>query len=253
VAGLTAEAEVGVTGRLESVAVRVVSYNVHGLQGDLPALAGVVRGLEPDVVIVQEAPRRFRWRARCARLARSFGLVVAVGGLPSLGNLLLTDLRVRVADTWSLRYPLTPGRHMRGAAFADCAIGRATFAVVGSHLSTDPAERPAQAALLKRAIGRIESPVILGGDLNENSGGAAWRTLADGLVDVAAAAGGADRFTYSCRDPRDRIDTLFVDPRVEVRGYDVVQTADARRASDHFPIVADLLVPVTVGQPAPTG
>jgi endonuclease/exonuclease/phosphatase family metal-dependent hydrolase len=234
---------VSVAAQDEPVAVRVVSYNVHRLRDDLSALAAVVRGLDPDVLIVQEAPRRFRWRAKCARLAHSLGLVVGVGGLPALGNLVLTNMRVRVRDTWCLRYPLTAGRHMRGAAFASCTIGRTPFAVVGSHLATDPAERPAQAALLKEAVNRIESPVILGGDLNEGSGGAAWRTLADGLVDVAVAAGCHDRFTFSCGHPQERIDTLFVDPRIEIRGYDVVETADARRASDHFPIVADLLVP----------
>jgi endonuclease/exonuclease/phosphatase family metal-dependent hydrolase len=231
----------------ESVAVRVVTYNVHSLRDDLSALASVVRGLDPDVVIVQEAPRRFRWRTKCAKLAHSFGLFVAVGGLPSLGNLVLTSLRVRVHDAWCLRYPLTPGRHMRGAAFADCTIGRTPFTVVGSHLSTDPAERPTQAALLKQAMEHIDAPLIVGGDLNENAGGAAWRTLADGLVDAATAAGGEDRFTFSCHDPRDRIDTLFVDQRIEVRRYDVVDTPEARRASDHFPVVADLLVPADGG------
>jgi endonuclease/exonuclease/phosphatase family metal-dependent hydrolase len=222
----------------------VVTYNVHSLRDDLSALASVVRGLDPDVVIVQEAPRRFRWRTKCAKLAHSFGLVVAVGGLPSLGNLVLTSLRVRVHDVWCLRYPLTPGRHMRGAAFADCTIGRTPFTVVGSHLSTDPAERPAQAALLKQAMEHLDAPLIVGGDLNENAGGAAWRTLADGLVDAATAAGGEEeRFTFSCHDPRDRIDAMFVDPRIEVCRYDVVDTPEARRASDHFPVVADLLVP----------
>ena len=44
------------------VPLRVVWYNVHGLRDDAAALAGVVREAAPDVVIVQEAPRRFRWR-----------------------------------------------------------------------------------------------------------------------------------------------------------------------------------------------
>jgi endonuclease/exonuclease/phosphatase family metal-dependent hydrolase len=49
--------------------------------------------------------------------------------------------------------------------------------------------------------------------------------------------------TFSCASPRARIDALFVDPRVEVRRYQVVDSPEARRASDHFPIVADLVVP----------
>ncbi len=104
--------------------IRVLSYNVHGLGDDRGALAAVVRTIAPDVVFVQEAPRRFRWRTRCADMAHAFDLVYAAGGLPSLGNVILTNQRVRVHDTWCLRYPLTPGRHMRGAAFATCSVGR---------------------------------------------------------------------------------------------------------------------------------
>lgn len=223
--------------------LRVVSYNIHSQRDDRAALAVVVRELAPDVLVVQEAPRRLRWRARCARLARDFGMVYAAGGLPSLGNLILTTMRVRVHDTWCLRFPLTPGRHMRGAVFARCSVDRVPFAVVGSHLSTDPAERPAQAALLKTALAEVDVPLIVAADLNENSGGAAWRTLGDGLVDVAAKTGCADRLTYSCAAPVDRIDAIFVDPLITVRGFDVADTAQVRRASDHFPLMADLTLP----------
>lgn len=223
--------------------LRVVSYNVHALRDDLDALAVVVRKLAPDVLVVQEAPRRFRWRSRSARLAHDFGMVYAAGGLPSLGNLILTNLRVRVHHTWCLQFPLTPGRHLRGAAFARCTVGRVPFAVVGSHLSTDPAERPAQAILLKQAMSDVEIPLVLAADLNDNSGGAAWRTLADGMCDAAARAGRADAFTFPCPAPRDRIDVLFVDPRIVVRAYDVFDSPEVRRASDHFPIVADLTLP----------
>lgn len=230
--------------------LRVVSYNVHTLRDDLDALTAVVRKLAPDVLVVQEAPRRFRWRARCARLARDFGMVYAVGGLPSLGNLILTSMRVRVHDTWCLRLPLTPGRHLRGAAFARCSVNRVPFVVVGSHLSTDAAERPGQATVLKKAMAEIDVPLIFAADLNENSGGAAWRTLADGLVDVAARAGCEDKVTFSCAAPVDRIDAIFVDPRVAVRGYDVVDDPLVHRASDHFPLRADLALPVPSQQGA---
>src|SRR4051794_27248060 len=135
--------------------IRVLSYNLHGLKDDRRALASVVREAAPDVAILQEAPRRFRWRQKCAELARDFELVIGGGGLPSLGNLILTNLRVRAYDGWNLQYPLTPGRHMRGAAFVRCRVGRSTFVAVGSHLSTDAAERPHQAALLKRHMNEV--------------------------------------------------------------------------------------------------
>jgi endonuclease/exonuclease/phosphatase family metal-dependent hydrolase len=220
------------------IPLRVLSYNVHGLRDDRAALTGLVRDLEPDVVIVQESPRRFRWRHKCAALADDFGMVVAAGGLPALGNLLLVTLRVRVHETWSLRYPLTPGRHMRGAAFARCSVRGATFTVSGSHLATDPVERPAQAADWKAALSRIEGPVIAGGDLNEGAGGGAWRTVADGFVEPSSAA-----LTFPATLPRHRLDALFVSPDISVEKYEVIETDQARRASDHLPVLADLLLP----------
>jgi endonuclease/exonuclease/phosphatase family metal-dependent hydrolase len=222
----------------------VLSYNVHMQQDDMAALAEVVRTAAPDVVIVQEAPRRFRWRGKCAALARSLDMVVAGGGLPAIGNLLLTTLRVRVHEARCLRLPFTPGRHLRGAVIADCSVGDARFVVAGSHLSTDPAERPVQAAALKKALGGVGSPLVFGADLNESDDGPAWGTLADGLVDAAAQTGCAAVPTFSCASPRKRIDALFVDPRITIKSYEVIDTAQTRRASDHFPIVADLELPV---------
>ncbi|SBT65249.1 Metal-dependent hydrolase, endonuclease/exonuclease/phosphatase family [Micromonospora sediminicola] len=225
------------------VPLRVLSYNVHSQRDDTAALAEVVREAAPDVVIVQEGPRRFRWRQKSATLAESFGMVVAAGGLPSLGNLLLTTLRVRVTETRCQRYPLTPGRHLRGAAYARCRVGGVDFLLAGSHLSTDPAERPAQAAAFKRELAASPLPVVAGADLNEGPDGPAWRTVAEGLTDTAVAADRADRHTFSCADPRRRIDALFVDPRITVADYDVVDTPRTRRASDHFPVLVDLLLP----------
>jgi endonuclease/exonuclease/phosphatase family metal-dependent hydrolase len=219
--------------------LRVLTYNVHGQRDDTRALAAVVREVEPDVVIVQEAPRRFAWRHRCAALADSFGLVVAAGGLPALGNLLLTSLRVRVHDTWCLRYPLTPGRHLRGAVFASGSVDRARFVVTGSHLATDPVERPGQARVWKDAMARVEPVLIAGADLNEEPGGASWGIVADGLTDAGALAGP----TFPATAARARIDAVFVDPRIVVSHCAVVDTPVARRASDHLPVLTDLLLP----------
>ncbi|MEU4564877.1 endonuclease/exonuclease/phosphatase family protein [Actinoplanes sp. NPDC023936] len=224
---------------MSGVPLRVVSYNVHGMRDDRPALVGLIRELAPDVLVVQEAPRRFRWRDRCASLAGDAGMVVAAGGLPALGNLLLVSLRVAVHRTWCLRYPLTPGRHMRGAVFAEASVrGAARFVVTGSHLATDPAERPAQAARWKSEVVDMPEPVIMAADLNEGPGGSAWRMVADGLT-------GDDRDvpTFPAVLPQRRIDGLFVSPDISIERYEIINSAQARRASDHLPIVADLRLP----------
>ncbi|MER7277439.1 endonuclease/exonuclease/phosphatase family protein [Dactylosporangium sp. NPDC000244] len=221
--------------------IRVLSYNLHGLKDDRRALASVVREAAPDIAILQEAPRRFRWRQKCAALSRELELVIGGGGLPALGNLILTNLRVRAVESWNLRYPLTPGRHMRGAAFVRCRVGRSTFVAAGSHLSTDSAERPAQAELLKAQMAEVAEPLVFAGDLNENSGGAAWRMIGDGLTDAAATADGFDeRPTFPATAARERLDVIFADPRITVLQYDVIDTPQSRAASDHFPVIADL-------------
>jgi endonuclease/exonuclease/phosphatase family metal-dependent hydrolase len=222
------------------IVLRLLCYNVHQLSDDVEALAQVIRGAAADVVFVQEAPRRFRWRYRCADLARRCGLLAVSGGGSALGNLLLVSYRVAVHEAWSMRYPLTPGRHMRGAAFARCSVGRSRFLLAGSHLSTDPAERPTQAALLRAALGASEEPVLLGVDVNDTSSGLAWRTLGDGRVDAAGATGTA---TFSVGSPRRRIDAIFVDPGCRVVRYQVVDSPEVRRASDHFPVLAEVTLP----------
>jgi endonuclease/exonuclease/phosphatase family metal-dependent hydrolase len=43
--------------------LRVLTWNVRSLRDDVEAIGEVVRGCEPDVVAVQEAPRFARWRS----------------------------------------------------------------------------------------------------------------------------------------------------------------------------------------------
>jgi endonuclease/exonuclease/phosphatase family metal-dependent hydrolase len=223
---------------MSGVPLRVLSWNVHGLKDDRAALAGLVRELAPDILIVQEAPRRFRWREKSAALADECGLVVGAGGLPALGNLLLVSLRVAVGETWNLRYPLTPGRHLRGAFFARGRVRGASFTVSGSHLATDPAERPAQAARWKAELSGLEGPLIVAADLNEGPGGGAWRTVEDGLATTKD-----DEPTFPASAPSRRIDGLFVSRDVTIDRYEIIATDRARAASDHLPVLADLSLP----------
>jgi len=222
------------------VKLRVVAYNIHSSRDDLNALAAVVKGLKPDILIVQEGPRRFRWRSKAAALAHSFGMLYATGGSPSLGNVIMTSLRVRVRETWDIRFPLKPGRHMRGAAFARCEVTGVGFTVAGTHLSIDEEERPSQAERLRQAIADIEGPVILGGDLNDVPGSRSWDLAHSDLVDVGERMGASEVCTFPCRGPDKRIDTIAVTEEIGIEAYNVEMGNLTRRASDHFPVVADL-------------
>lgn len=210
--------------------IRVLSINVDGLRGDPAALATMVRSVRPDVAILQEGPRRLRWRTRSADLARQLGLVYAGGGEPALGNLILTNLRVTAHDAWYVQYPLTPGRRLDGAAAVLCSVAGARFVVAGTRLAADPALRPAQAAILTTVLSDVDNPLVLGADLGEDRDGPAGRRLAEGLTGVDTPRGGGHA-------------AIFVG-RMQPLETQVIDSPQAQRASRYPATVVTLRVPV---------
>ncbi|WP_374205037.1 endonuclease/exonuclease/phosphatase family protein, partial [Actinotalea sp. C106] len=112
--------------------------------------------------------------------------------------------------------------------------------VISVHLPLSPGERRRH---LEDVLDLVDNavvagrPLVLGGDLNEAPDGPTWAALTQRLVDVGVQAGP----TFPARSPRRRIDALLT------TGLTVQQTHrpsdDAtRRASDHLPLTADLVV-----------
>lgn len=229
--------------------LRLLTYNVRSLRGDAEAVCRVIHHAAPDLVCVQEAPRFWRWRARCAQLARDCGLVVVTGGRRAAGNLLMCQLGVEVEHTVDLLLAPVSGLHRRGAAVAVCRLRGARFAVAGTHLDLHPAARARHTAeLLDRlpSCGVTEPvPLVVAGDLNEEPAGRSWELLADRLADAAAAAGNTAP-TFPSASPKRRIDAVFADRRIAVRSCEVLDTPDIPSASDHRPILAELDVPDTI-------
>jgi endonuclease/exonuclease/phosphatase family metal-dependent hydrolase len=219
----------------------VLTYNVRGLRDDLGALVRVVRGSGAQLVYVQEAPKVVRWRARAAELARRCGMVVVTGGRTAAGNLLLSDIAVTVHRTRDVLLPLgyPPRRELpqrRGATLAELSLAGHRFTALGTHLSLYPQERARQAGHLLGLVPPDAPPPVLAGDLNEEPGGAVSTALGERLVDAAVAGGDPGTPTFSTRSPRRRIDYVWADPRLPVTGYEVLDSADVRAASDHFPV-----------------
>jgi hypothetical protein len=105
-----------------------VSWSLGAVGDDPGAVAAVLRPLAPDVVCLQEAPQRWRWRQACARIARESGLLVVTGGRSAAGNLLLCAMRVRVVSSRDLMLP-----QRRGAALALLEVeGRQVSVLAGS-------------------------------------------------------------------------------------------------------------------------
>ncbi|MDQ1645169.1 MAG: hypothetical protein QOJ50_1353 [Cryptosporangiaceae bacterium] len=221
--------------------LRVLSYNVRSLRDDPVAVARVIRESGAQLVFLQEAPAFWRWRARCSQLARRCAMVaVAGGGGGAFGNFLLCSPAVLARSARTFRLDHAPFRPDKGAAVAELSYGGVRFVAAGTHLATGDGtgERVAQVrSLLAELPGADGLPLIVAGDLNEEHTGSAWRALTARLTDAGAASATP---TFSCRTPRRRIDGIFADPRLPVRQYRVLDSPDVRRASDHFPVYAEL-------------
>jgi endonuclease/exonuclease/phosphatase family metal-dependent hydrolase len=232
-----------------SAVVRVLTYNVRSLRDDTAALARVIRACAPDLLLVQEAPRFFRWRKAAARLASATDLVYVTGGAPATGPMILSTLRAHVERSEDLLMPHTPGLHRRGFATAVLRFGRARLAAVSTHLSLSPAERAAQAGLVLDRVAAMGEPyVVLGGDFNEPPDRPGFSRIAAGLQDGWAVRPWGGEITNH-RPPFQRIDAIFCTPGIEVLGCGVplglpgVTDADLHSATDHMPVLAAVRVP----------
>jgi endonuclease/exonuclease/phosphatase family metal-dependent hydrolase len=235
-----------------SALIRVLSYNIRSMRDDTAALARVISACAPDLVLVQEAPRFFRWRKKLARLAGAADLVILSGGGTAAGPALLCSLRATVERTEDVLLPLTPGLHRRGLATAVVRFGCARLGVVSCHLSLQKDERYAQGGLLlDRLAGMGVEHAVVGGDLNERPGGRTFRRLSADLQDCWAVAPWGAEFTSTPADPHQRIDAIFATKSVEVLGCGVpigqpgITQTDLRAATDHLPVLAALRVPVS--------
>jgi endonuclease/exonuclease/phosphatase family metal-dependent hydrolase len=224
--------------------LRVLSYNVRSLRDDREAVARVIRMAEPHVVCIQEAPRFLRWRSRAAWLARRSGLVVAAGGRPAAGNLLLCDLAVTVHRTAVIRLTPRRGTHRRAAAVAVCSLAGHRFALVGTHLDLRAGDRLRHVhelfARLHEVLGDESIPVVLAGDINELPGEQTFAVFASRLQDAFAVAGSGSGETFSAAVPTRRIDAIFADRRLSPRSCQVPDGPDVAIASDHRPVLAEI-------------
>ncbi|MFD3946545.1 endonuclease/exonuclease/phosphatase family protein [Streptomyces sp. NPDC058579] len=228
-----------------SAVVRVLSYNIRSMRDDEDALARVVRACAPDLVLVQEAPRFFRWRKHAARLAAKSELVLLSGGATAAGPLLMCSLRATVERTEDVLLPLTPGLHRRGLATAVVRFAGARVGLISCHLSLRSEERYAQSGMLLDRVAGMDAPhVIVAGDLNERPGGRSFTRLTKELQDGWEVSPWGGEYTSTPDDPHQRIDAILATRGVEFLGCGVPQDldgldpADLRAATDHLPVLA---------------
>ncbi|MFB7494369.1 endonuclease/exonuclease/phosphatase family protein [Streptomyces sp. NPDC056161] len=244
------------------VPLRVATYNIHAGAGqdevfDLDRTAEAIRDLHADVIGLQEVD--VHWGARsdfadeAGQLAqrlhmrvffapiydlppstehterRQFGVAV-LSRLPVVGAENHEITRLSTQDPDPVPAP-APG-------FAEVTV-RAHGTLVhlySTHLDyrADPAIRRAQVDDMLGVLAADFGPKVLVGDFNAEATAPELAELWGPLADAAPNGGK----TYPALDPVSRIDLVTVSSGISVTGVREVATT----ASDHRPVVADLLV-----------
>ncbi len=223
--------------------LRVVVYNVRGFRDGLDRVVRLTDHFRPDVVLLNETGSRSRLR----RFANAADMVVA--GDP------WSPFRRRVKNAVLVRPPWRIVSHRlhrfadvrrrlypRGALIAQ--VGRAGFRLwaVAVHLGLLPMERLRSVQELSDLTRGLAGPVLIGGDCNETPDGQAVGFLAERHWDAWLLGGDVAGETFPSDDPTARIDYLFVSAGIRVERVIVPGGVDARSASDHRPVVAELSI-----------
>ena len=224
--------------------VRIATWNIHGATGTdrvrcAQRIVAVVAELNADVIALQEVP--FGGRSApdvLAALHEETGWHAVEG--PTLdtparrfGNAVLTRWPVRASRALDLSFG---SREPRGALDVDIDVAGEALRIVATHLGLRARERRAQIARLLRAFDRPDLPVILAGDINEWF---VWGRALRMLVSHFRAAP-APR-TFPSRWPVFSLDRIWIHPGERLVGVHAHRSALARVASDHLPLVAEIL------------
>lgn len=226
--------------------LKLASYNLHKCRGLTGPHApernlSVIHALQPDLIALQEVD--FRFGARPEALPR--GLIAEMTGLVPLdivgrtgtnslgwhGQTIL--LRPDIAETARLRRLPLPGIEPRGAL----ALRLEGLTVIAMHLGLARSSRRAQLTRITAQAARIaEDHIVMMGDFNE------WRDDR-GLESLAGFQLIAPGPSYPAPMPQLRLDRMAMSRDIQVIRHGVFSGADARNASDHLPIWAQIRLP----------
>ncbi len=224
--------------------LRVVVYNIRGFRDGLDLVWQVAAHFHPDILLLNETGSRRRLR----RFARRMDMEVAADPLSPfrrrVKNAVLVGPPWRIVSHRLHRFGDVRRRmYPRGALIAQ--VGRAGYRLwaVSVHLGLHPLERLHAVQELSDLVRGLSGPVLIGGDFNETPDRRAVRFLGERFWDAWLLGGDAAGETFPSSDPTARIDYLFVPEGVAVERIIIPPGRDARRASDHLPIVAELKLP----------
>lgn len=233
----------------ESWDLRILSWNLWELRGDLAALLEAFEDLQPDILLMQEAPRFVLPTMRLDWFARQIDRRILVGGRFGRGLAVLATDEVAAQVIRRGMHPVTQtvsdlnSTYPRGVAAVRLSIpGGGETVIASTHLALQEDNRMHHAEHLSALVRGAGAPVIVGGDLNETADGVARSALAPLLRDPAAQS----EHTFPAAKPTRRIDAVLVSEGItvrEARSVHSTRRVDAARlsgASDHLPTLLDV-------------
>jgi endonuclease/exonuclease/phosphatase family metal-dependent hydrolase len=231
---------------MDKPALTVASWNIHkGVGGDrrrdLDRTAAVIGEIGADILALQEVDTRFGTRRGLLNLdalKAEHGLASVSEGIGPAhgwhGNLIL----LREAEIENVHQLTLPGLEPRGALMVELTVGGRALRVVGAHLGLLPQSRALQTKLLVERIAELDDrPTLLMGDLNE------WRRSGRAMGHLGTHFDtGGHVATFPARAPMLALDRIMSCNRARISDLQPHDTPLARRASDHLPLKARLIL-----------
>jgi endonuclease/exonuclease/phosphatase family metal-dependent hydrolase len=232
--------------------LRVATYNIHrsrGLDGRTSPdrIADVIRGIEPDIVALQEVVGA---GASSPGHAEQIGALLGMGWVMAptrhlrgslFGNVVLSRFPIRQHTQYDLSWKTC---EPRGCQRVDVGIGDDVLHLYNVHLGTAFLERRYQAGRLSAIVHdrRVGQPKIVLGDFNEWMRGLATTLLSERLQSIDLRTHLRRRRTYPGVFPVLHLDHIYYEGKVEVVKLELPRTRLSLMASDHLPLVAELKV-----------
>jgi endonuclease/exonuclease/phosphatase family metal-dependent hydrolase len=240
--------------------LRVATYNVHGCFGmdrrrSEDRIAKVIAEFSADIVGLQEldlSRRRSGGVDQAGLIAEQLGWhryfhPALRRGDEHFGNAILSryPLGLRRASDLPGKSPFYC-RENRGAISMDVETPLGLVHIINTHFGLGRGERLLQAQMLTGTewIGATppETPLIVLGDFNTLPGSRTHRALTKDLREVRKLVRPiGPRGTFPTSLPRFAFDHIFINGAVQPLSLTVHRTPLARMASDHFPLICELV------------
>ena len=233
--------------------VRLVTYNIHKCRGmdgrtRVDRIANVLGSLDADVIALQEVvvggPEE---SGQAAALGAALGMGWVMDSVrllrgKSYGNVVLSRLPIRSTDRCDLS---CDKREPRACHRVDVDVYGHVLHVFNVHLGTAVLERRKQAPKLAEFVAHhhLRGSKVLLGDFNEWMKGLTSKTLGAMLEGVDLTTHLQRKRTYPGVLPMVHLDHIYVAGGVVVEHVTLPRTRLTLMASDHLPLVADIVMP----------